>query len=77
MLSDYLLTSGLVLGLFSIPAMLAAYADLRTPRASMAAFILACAIIAFAYMSHPGGYVIADVPNVVVSVIADIIKVTQ
>ena len=77
MLSDYLLTSGLVLGMFSIPAMLAAYADLRTPRASMAAFILACAIIAFAYVQHPGGYEIADVPNVVVAVIADIIKTVR
>ncbi|MCW9043082.1 MAG: hypothetical protein OQK05_07045 [Pseudopelagicola sp.] len=74
MLSDYLLTSGLVLGLFSIPAMLAAYADMRTPRASMASFILAVAIMVFAYVRHPGGYVLSDVPNVVVSVIAEIIK---
>ena len=74
MLSDYLLTSGLVLGLFSIPAMLAAYADLRRPRASMASFILALAIIVFAYTSHPGGYGFADLPNVVVAVIAEIIN---
>ena len=74
MLSDYLLTSGLVLGLFSIPAMLAAYADLRRPRASMAAFILAVAIIVFAYVQHPGGYTLEDVPNVVVRVIAEIIR---
>ena len=74
MLSDYLLTSGLFLGLFSIPAMLSAYADQRPPRASMAAFILAVAIMAFAYTRHPGGYRLADVPNVVVEVIADIIK---
>lgn len=74
MLSDYLLTSGLVLGVFSIPAMLAAYADLRTPRASMAAFILAVAIMVLAYVRHPDGYRVADVPNVVVSVIAEIIK---
>mgnify|MGYP000598545871 CR=1 FL=1 len=74
MLSDYLLTSGLVLGLFSIPAMLAAYADLRTPRASMASFILAVAIMVFAYVQQPGGYTLADVPNVVVRVIAEIIR---
>ncbi|WP_299348491.1 hypothetical protein [uncultured Shimia sp.] len=71
---DYLLTIGLVLGLFSIPAMLSAYADQRAPRASMASFILAAAIIAFAYVRHPGGYELADVPNVVVAVIADILK---
>ena len=74
MFTDYLLTIGLVLGLFSIPAMLSAYADRRPPRTSMAAFILSAAIIAIAYARHPGGYAIADVPNVVVAVIADIIN---
>lgn len=72
--TDYLLTTGLVVGLFSIPAMLSAYADLRPPRMSMAAFILSVATMAFAYANHPGGYVMSDVPNVVVSVIADIIR---
>lgn len=74
MFTDYLLTIGLLLGLFSIPAMLSAYADRRPPRASMAAFILSVAIVAFAYAQHPGGYTPADVPNVVVSVIADILN---
>ncbi|WP_204112859.1 hypothetical protein [Shimia biformata] len=74
MLSDYLLTIGLLVGLFSIPAMVSAYSDNRPPRASMAAFILSCATMAFAYSQHPGGYDAADVPNVVVQVIADIIK---
>lgn len=74
MFTDYLLAIGLVLGLFSIPAMLSAYADRRTPRASMSAFILSVAIIALAYARHPGGYAMSDVPNVVVAVIADIIK---
>ena len=74
MLSDYLLTIGLVIGLFSIPAMLSAYADQRPPRASMAAFILAAATMAFAYTQKPGGYAPMDVPNVVVEVIADIIN---
>ncbi|CUK14670.1 hypothetical protein Q8W37_03000 [Shimia thalassica] len=72
--TDYLLTIGMLIGLFSIPAMLSAYADLRPPRFSMAAFILAMALMAYAYASHPGGYDAADIPNVVVSVIADIIK---
>lgn len=74
MLTDYLLTIGLVIALFSIPAMLSAYADQRAPRMSMAAFILAVATIAFAYARHPGGYSPADVPNVVVSVIADVLN---
>lgn len=74
MLPNYLLTIGLLVGLFSIPAMLSAYADQRPPRASMAAFILSVATMAYAYAQHPGGYALADVPNVVVEVIADIIN---
>ncbi len=74
MLTDYLLTIGLVVGLFSIPSMLAAYADQRTPRLSAAAFVLALSAMLFAYVEHPGGYVLADVPDVMVKVIADIIK---
>lgn len=74
MLTDYLLTAGLIVGLFSIPAMLSAYADSRPPRTSMAAFILSCATMAFAYSQQPGGYALADVPNVVVRVIAEIIN---
>ncbi len=72
--SDYLLTVGLILGLFSIPAMVSAYADRRSPRASMSAFILSFSIIVGAYITHPGGYALSDMPNVVVAVIADIIK---
>ena len=74
MQSDYLLAIGLLIGAFSIPAMISAYSENRMPRASMAAFILAAAIIAFAWVRHPGGYRLADIPNVVIEVIADVIK---
>ncbi|PSL19088.1 hypothetical protein [Shimia abyssi] len=74
MTTDYLMTIGLVVGLFSIPAMLAAYADLRFPRGPMAAFILSAATIALAWVLHPGGYSFAELPNVVVRVIADILN---
>lgn len=72
--TDYILAAGLLVAVFSIPAMLSAYADNRPPRASMAAFILSLATVALAYILHPGGYSLADVPNVVVRVVADIIK---
>lgn len=72
--ADYLMTIGLVLGLFSIPAMLSSYAEARVPRGSMAAFILAGALIVFAYSQNPQRYAVAQLPNVVVTVIADIIK---
>ncbi|NKW91294.1 hypothetical protein HGD87_02000 [Rhodobacteraceae bacterium R_SAG9] len=73
MATDYLITVGLVVGLFSIPAMLAAYADNRFPRNAMAAFILSAAAITVAFILNPARYSVADLPNVVIRVIADII----
>ena len=74
MTTDYLMTVGMVIGLFSIPAMLSAYADDRFPRGPMAAFILSATIIAIAWMMNPTAYSVAELPNVVVRVIADILK---
>ncbi|MEP2532983.1 hypothetical protein [Shimia sp.] len=74
MATDYLMTVGLVIGLFSIPAMLSAYADERFPRGPMAAFILSAAIIVLAWAMNPALYTFAELPNVVVRVIADIVK---
>ncbi|MFY0662750.1 MAG: hypothetical protein JXR15_19830 [Shimia sp.] len=74
MATDYLITAGLVVGLFSIPAMLAAYADSRLPHRAMAAFILSAAVITVAITLDPTRYSVADLPNVVIRVIADIIR---
>ena len=74
MVTDYLITIGLVVGLFSRPAMLSAYADERFPRAPMAAFILSAATIALAWAMNPAVYSLAELPNVVVRVIADVVK---
>ncbi|SEO75420.1 hypothetical protein SAMN04490248_11167 [Salinihabitans flavidus] len=72
--TDTALTIGLLIGVFSIPAMLSAYSEDRAPRYSMAAFILAAATIAWAVTQKPGGYELADVPNVVIEVIARMIR---
>ncbi|SFL69856.1 hypothetical protein [Shimia aestuarii] len=73
MTADYVMTIGMVIGLFSIPAMLSAYADERFPRGPMAAFILSAAVIVLAFVMNPGRYTVAEMPNVVVRVIADIL----
>ncbi|MCP4207970.1 MAG: hypothetical protein GY767_13110 [Shimia sp.] len=73
MATDYLITAGLIVGLFSIPAMLAAYADGRFPRNAMAALVLSAAIITVAIILNPARYNAADLPNVVIRVIGDII----
>ncbi len=71
MTTDYLITIGALIGVFSIPAMLAGYADQRRPTKAMAAFILAAAILATGWILDPARYSFAEVPNVVVRVIAD------
>ncbi len=72
--TDIALTIGLVIGVFSVPAMLSAYSENRMPRVSMLAFLAAAATIAWAWAAHPEGYALADIPNVVVSVIAKMIR---
>lgn len=74
MTTDYVMTIGLVVGLFSIPAMLAAYAESRFPRAPMAAFILSAAVIMIGWTSNPSRYSLAELPNVVVRVIAEVVN---
>ena len=74
MATDYLITIGLIVGLFAIPAMLAAYADDRFPRGPMAAFVLSAAVISIAIILNPARYSVAELPNVVIRVIADILN---
>ncbi|MBO9395673.1 hypothetical protein J7399_09610 [Shimia sp. R9_1] len=73
MTTDYLITIGLLVGVFSIPAMISAYADDRFPRAPMAAFVLSAAVITLAVLLNPARYSFGELPNVVVRVIADIL----
>lgn len=74
MTTDYVMAIGLVIGLFSIPAMVSGYAESRFPRGAMAAFILSVAVIVLMWVANPARYSFAELPNVVVRVIADILK---
>ncbi|MGR3711889.1 MAG: hypothetical protein ACU0A6_02055 [Shimia sp.] len=74
MTNDYLITTAVLIWLFSIPAMLSAYADERPPFRSLVAFVIASAILGVAGYLDPTRYGIAELPNAVVRVIAHIIK---
>lgn len=67
---DTALVIGLVVGVFSIPAVVSAMSDRRTPRVAAVAMIVACGLVAWAVTQKPGGYTIDQVPSVVVKVIA-------
>ena len=64
---------GVVLGVFSVPAILSAFADGRAPR--VAAFIILAggSLMLWALTQEPGGYTLLDIPNAFVRVVAHFI----
>ena len=71
---DLILVVGLVVGGFSIPSIMGALADGRVPRAAVIAIMVACGLVALAIKNQPGGYAIADIPDVFVKVIGHYIN---
>lgn len=66
---DLMMVIGLVVGGFSIPSMLGAFAEGRVPRAGAIAVMVSGGLIALAIKENPGGYAIADIPDVFVNVV--------
>lgn len=64
-----MLVIGLVIGGFSIPSIMGALADGRVPRTAAIAVMVAGGLVVLAVRDHPGGYAIADIPDVFVSVV--------
>ena len=65
---------GLVLGVFSIPAIFSAVSEGRTPRIAAFVVIAAGCLVVWAFTKKPGGYTIEDIPNAFVRVVAEIIR---
>jgi len=68
--SDLALVIGMVIAVFSVPSVLSAISDGRAPRASALTILIGGGLILFAIQTHPGGYALADVPDVVMEVVA-------
>ena len=68
--ADLSLVLGLIIAAFSIPSVLSALGDGRSPRASMVTILIAGALIIYALMNKPGGYTLAQVPEAFIQVIA-------
>lgn len=71
---DLILTIGVVLGVLTIPSLLSAWTDGRTPRFGAIMALTSGALIAFAASNKASGYAIADVPHVMLSTIARILN---
>ncbi len=72
--TDTVLTIGLILIIFSVPAFLSALSDSRSPRAASLCILLACGAIVWALHTKPGGYSFADIPEVVVEQLAKLVR---
>lgn len=67
---DLYLVIGLVIAVFSVPAVISALSDNRTPRIAAIAMIAGGGLVAWAATQKPGGYTLDQLPNVVVDVVA-------
>lgn len=67
---DLALVVGLIIAVFSVPAVISALTDRRTPRVAAIAMIVGGGMAAWAMTQKPGGYTVSEVPDVVVRVIA-------
>lgn len=59
---------GLVIAVLTLPAMLTAFTEGRTPRAAAIMVLIAGVLIVLALQRYPGGYSIGDIPNAFVRV---------
>lgn len=62
--ADLALVIGVTLAVLAIPAIVSALSDARAPRAAAIAVMLGGGLIVFAVTSHPGGYQMAEIPDV-------------
>ncbi|UZD90293.1 hypothetical protein [Cognatishimia activa] len=72
--SDTILTIGLFLAVFSVPAFLSALSDGRSTRAASLCIILAGIAVVSAVSTKPGGYTADEIPRVVIDQIASLIR---
>ena len=70
---DLALILGLLVAGFGIIGMLSAISDGRGPRASAITILIAGCLIIYALITKPGGYTVAQIPDVFFGVLARII----
>ncbi len=69
---DFLLVLGVVFAVLSVPSILSALSDRRAPRASAITILIAGGLILFAIQAQPGGYRMAELPDVFARVIGQL-----
>ena len=67
---DLTLVVGLVIACFSVPAMVSAYSDGRSPRAPALVLLIGGGLVIYALTARPGGYRLDEIPEVFIGVVA-------
>ena len=68
--ADLALVLGLAVAVFSIPAIVSALSDGRTPRVAAIAVMIGGGMMVWAISQRPGGYPLGEIPATVVKVVA-------
>ena len=72
--SDLFLVMGIVVAAFAVPAVISAFSDSRPPRAAAIAVLVGGGLILLAFLSKPGGYAPAQIPEVFARVVARLLN---
>ncbi len=67
---DLFLVIGIILVGFSIPTILGALSDRRSPRAAAIVILIGGSLVLLALSQKPGGYTLTEVPEAFVRVVA-------
>jgi hypothetical protein len=70
--ADTTFVISLVLGILSVPAIVSAISDGRTPRVATVVVMLAGGLMVYAINEKEGGYSFGDIPKVIYRVIGDL-----
>lgn len=67
---DLMLVIGLVILVFTIPAIVSAYSDNRPPRVAAIILLIGGGLVIIALTQKPGGYTVDDIPRAFTRVVA-------
>jgi hypothetical protein len=70
--TDQILVVGIIICALAIPSLLSAFSDSRPPRTGAVMVLIGGALLVLALTQKPGGYTFAEIPNIFVRVIADL-----
>ncbi|MGQ0565482.1 MAG: hypothetical protein ACT4OK_10470 [Gemmobacter sp.] len=60
---DLFLVIGIIIAVLTIPSLMSAFIEGRTPRAGAVLVLISGTLIVLALSEHPGGYALNDIPQ--------------